>query len=117
MNQNQIAPDREEVKDQQPVQANKGEERQRWAGRTTFILAAIGSAIGLGNFWRFPYLVYKHGGAIFFIPYIIALLVIGIPMLLLELALGQKFQRGDIGVFRGIFPRAAGIGIASVFSA
>lgn len=113
---NKVRPDREEVKDQATDPGEIGEERQRWANRTTFILAAIGSAIGLGNFWRFPYLVYKHGGAIFFIPYILALFTIGIPMLLLELTLGQKFQRGDIGVFRGIYPRAAGVGIASVFS-
>ena len=79
-------------------------------------MAAIGSAIGLGNFWRFPYLTYKYGGAGFFIPYILALLFLGIPMLLLELSLGQKFQRGDIGVFRGIHPRLAGIGLGSVIS-
>ena len=91
-------------------------DRQRWAGRWTFVLAAIGSAIGLGNFWRFPYITYKHGGSVFFIPYLLALFFIGIPMLLLELSLGQKFQRGDIGVFRGIFPRMAGIGIASIWS-
>jgi SNF family Na+-dependent transporter len=92
-----------------------GGDRQRWASNTTFVLAAIGSAIGLGNFWRFPYLCYKWGGALFFIPYFISLLFLGIPMLMLEFALGQKFQRGDIGVFRGIHPRLAGIGLASVF--
>jgi SNF family Na+-dependent transporter len=59
--------------------------------RPTFVLAAIGSAIGLGNFWRFPYLTYKYGGAFFFFPYIICLLFMGIPLLLMELSLGQKF--------------------------
>jgi SNF family Na+-dependent transporter len=91
--------------------------RQRWAGSTTFILAAIGSAIGLGNFWRFPYLTFKWGGGIWFIPYLIALMLLGLPMMLLELSLGQLFQRGDIGVFRGIHPRLYGVGLASVFSA
>jgi len=95
---------------------NTGYDRPRWMGRWTFILAAIGSAIGLGNFWRFPYLTFKWGGAVFFVPYLICLFFIGIPMLLLELGLGQKFQRGDIGVFRGIHPRLAGVGLASVFS-
>jgi len=66
-------------------------ERQRWAGQSTFVLAAIGSAIGLGNFWRFPYLCYKWGGATFFIPYLGCLFFIGIPMLMLEFTLGQKF--------------------------
>ena len=91
--------------------------RQRWKGSVTFVLAAIGSAIGLGNFWRFPYLTYKWGGGIWFIPYLIALMLLGLPMMLLELSLGQLFQRGDIGVFRGIHPRLYGVGLASVFSA
>jgi len=92
-------------------------ERPVWLNRPTFILAAIGSAIGLGNFWRFPYLTYKYGGGYFFLPYLLSLFFMGIPLLLMELALGQKFQRGDISVFRGINKRLAGIGIASVFSA
>lgn len=62
--------------------------RQRWAGSVTFILAAIGSAIGLGNFWRFPSLCYKWGGGIFFVPYLFALFFLGLPMMLLELSLG-----------------------------
>jgi SNF family Na+-dependent transporter len=92
-------------------------DRQLWAGACTFIMAAIGSAIGLGNFWKFPYLCYKWGGGTFFIPYLCALFVLGLPMMLLELGLGQLFQRGDIGVFRGITPRFYGVGLASVFSA
>ena len=120
---NRVSPDsQEESKQSTPSDANsevpvKVQGRQRWKNRTTFILAAIGSAIGIGNFWRFPYLAYKHGGVIFFVPYLLALFLIGIPMLLLELSLGQKFQRGDIGVFRGIQPRIAGVGLTSVFSA
>jgi SNF family Na+-dependent transporter len=103
---------------EQPQPQSEGEKRLRWLNRPTFILAAIGSAIGLTNFWRFPYLCYKHGGGtIFMIPYLLALFLIGIPMLLLELTLGQKFQRGDIGVFRGIHPRLIGIGLGSIFSA
>jgi len=94
----------------------KPEERQRWMGRWTFILAAIGSAIGLGNFWRFPYLTWKHGGATFFFPWATCLFVMGIPFMIMELALGQKFQRGDIAVFRGINPRLVGIGVVSVYS-
>jgi len=69
----------------------KSAPRQRWAGSTTFVLAAIGSAIGLGNFWRFPYLTFKWGGGIWFIPYLIALMFLGLPMMLLELSLGQLF--------------------------
>ena len=89
--------------------------RQRWVSNNTFVLATIGAAIGLGNFWRFPYLCYKWGGGLFFVPYLFCLFFLGIPMLMLEFTLGQKFQRGDIGVFRAIHPRLAGIGVASVF--
>merc|ERR1719361_569284 len=92
-------------------------DRQRWKNQCTFVIAAIGSAIGLGNFWRFPYLCYKHGGGLFFVPYLCCLFFLGLPMLMLEFSLGQKFQRGDIGVFRGMSPRLAGIGMASVFCA
>jgi len=91
-------------------------DRQRWKNSCTFVIAAIGSAIGLGNFWRFPYLCSKWGGALFFVPYLSCLFFIGIPLLMLEFALGQFFQRGDIGVFRRINPRLAGIGLASVIA-
>ena len=66
-------------------------ERQRWLNSWTFVIAAIGSAIGLGNFWRFPYLCYKHGGGLFFVPYLCCLFFLGLPMLMLEFSLGQKF--------------------------
>ena len=92
------------------------EKRDRWNSRAAFILASIGSAIGLGNFLRFPFLAYRHGGVIFFIPYLIALFTIGIPMLLLELSLGQKFQKDNIKVFKSIHPRTTGVGLASIYS-
>ena len=58
------------------------------SSRLAFILAAIGSAVGIGNFWRFPYLTYKHGGAVFFIPYLTALFLFGIPMMIFETGVG-----------------------------
>ena len=65
--------------------------RGRWRNRIFFIISASGSAIGVGNIWKFPYLTYKHGGGAFILQYVIALVVCGIPMLVLELTLGQKF--------------------------
>ena len=89
--------------------------RDRWSGRWTFVIATIGAAVGLGNFWRFPGLTYKYGGfGNFCVPYLFALFFMGIPLALMELGLGQKFQRGDVSVFRNIHPRLAGIGIVSV---
>lgn len=66
------------------------ENRGAWKTNTGFLLAAIGSAVGLGNIWRFPYVAYENGGGAFLIPYVIALITAGIPILMLELALGQK---------------------------
>ncbi len=65
-------------------------ERVYWDSRTAFVLAAIGSAVGIGNIWRFPYICYKHGGGAFLLAYIIALFIVGIPLLTLEFAIGQK---------------------------
>jgi SNF family Na+-dependent transporter len=87
--------------------------RDRWESNTTFILASIGCAIGLGNLWRFPFLCYKWGGATFFIPYLLCLFFLGIPMLILEFTLGQVLQKGNIEVWRALHPRLYGIGVAT----
>lgn len=88
--------------------------RDRWNSKTVFLFAAIGSAVGLGNVWRFPYLAYKFGGGAFLIPYALSLFVIGIPLLILELMLGQKYQAGAIESFRKIHRRLEGIGFAGI---
>ena len=68
-----------------------GKENQ-WGSTLSFILAMIGSAVGLGNIWRYPYVLYSSGGGAFFIPYILALLIMGIPILILEFGIGFKFK-------------------------
>ncbi len=65
-------------------------EKVFWDNRMAFVLASIGSAIGLGNIWRFPYICYKYGGGAFLVAYIVALFVAGLPLLVLEFGLGQK---------------------------
>lgn len=81
---------------------NTKRERDRWGSRASFIMAAVGAAIGFGNVWRFPSLAYEYGGGAFFIPYLLALFFIGIPLVLLEVGLGQYHQTGDVGVFGSI---------------
>ena len=79
-------------------------------------MASIGSAVGLGNMWKFPYLCYKWGGAVFFIPYGICLLFLGIPMIMLEFSLGQILQRGNFVVWQKLQPCLQGIGLATTLS-
>lgn len=66
------------------------EQKEQWGSRWGFILAAVGSAVGLGNIWRYPYVAYENGGGAFLVPYLIALFTAGIPILLLEYAIGHK---------------------------
>ncbi|HIF9430423.1 TPA: sodium-dependent transporter [Photobacterium damselae] len=66
--------------------------REQWGSRAGFILAAVGSAIGLGNIWRFPYMAYENGGGAFFIPYLFAMLTAGIPFMIMEFTLGHKLR-------------------------
>ncbi len=66
----------------------------KWNRRSVFILAAIGSAVGLGNVWRFPFVCYENGGGAFLIPYLVALLTAGIPLMILEFSIGHKMAAG-----------------------
>lgn len=76
--------------------------RENWETRGAFVLAAIGSAVGLGNVWRFPYEAYTNGGGAFLVPYIAAMLVVGIPLLIMEFSLGHFTQLSAPGAFREI---------------
>ncbi|XP_053506065.1 sodium- and chloride-dependent GABA transporter 2 isoform X2 [Ictalurus furcatus] len=89
------------------------EQREKWANKTEFMLSMAGEIIGLGNVWRFPYLCYKNGGGVFFIPYFVFLIFCGIPVFFLETALGQYTSEGGITAWRKICPMFEGIGIAS----
>ncbi|RKZ28984.1 sodium-dependent transporter [bacterium] len=76
--------------------------RDIWESRTAFVLASIGSAIGLGNLWRFPYVCYKYGGGAFLVAYAICLLLAGIPLLMLEFSIGKRMNNASPGAFRGV---------------
>ncbi|XP_062980273.1 sodium- and chloride-dependent transporter XTRP3 isoform X1 [Elgaria multicarinata webbii] len=88
--------------------------RPLWDNPFQFVFACISYAVGLGNVWRFPYLCQMHGGGGFLIPYLIMLIVEGMPLLFLELAVGQRMRQGSIGAWRAISPYLCGVGVASV---
>lgn len=93
------------------------EKRGNWASRSTFILAAIGSAVGLGNAWRFPGLAAKYGGGAFLFVYLIAMLIVGVPLLMMEISVGRKIHKGAPGAFRAINKKTEWIGWAATSNA
>ncbi|XP_019206363.1 sodium-dependent neutral amino acid transporter B(0)AT1 [Oreochromis niloticus] len=89
-------------------------DRPKWDNKVQYILTCVGFCIGIGNVWRFPYLCQTHGGGAFLIPYIILLVLEGLPLLLLEFGIGQRLRKGSVGVWRAINPYLTGVGIASM---
>ena len=89
--------------------------REQWSGQLGFLMAAIGSAIGLGNIWRFPGVAYTNGGGAFVVPYVIALLAAGLPILLLDYALGHRFRGSTPAVFRRMSSKLEWLGWFQVF--
>ncbi|XP_077361471.1 sodium- and chloride-dependent GABA transporter 2-like isoform X2 [Festucalex cinctus] len=89
------------------------QERGYWSTKAEFILTVMGAIIGPGNVWRFPYLCYKNGGGVFFIPYILFMVICGIPLFFLETAMGQYTNQGGITCWKKICPLFQGIGYAS----
>ena len=96
-------------------------KREVWNSKTAFVLAAIGSAIGLGNIWRFPYVAFENGGGAFLVAYFICLFVAGIPLLMLEFSMGHQTKQAAPGAFARLRPRmqwfgwfAVGVGFVIV---
>lgn len=79
-------------------------QREQWGSRVAFILAAAGSAVGLGNIWRFPYVVGTNGGAAFVIIYLVIIALIGYPMMVTEMTIGQKTKKNAVGAFKELAP-------------
>ncbi len=79
-------------------------DRGEWGSRLGFILAAAGSAIGLGNIWRFPYVTGQNGGAAFLVLYLMCVLLLGVPVMVAELTIGRFSKRNPVGAFEAIRP-------------
>jgi NSS family neurotransmitter:Na+ symporter len=96
--------------------------KETWSSRWVFILAAVGAAAGLGNLWRFPYMVYENGGGAFLFAYLLILLGFGIPLVIMEVAFGQRSQTEVVQAFRntaGAFGRFVGwltIGVVTLIA-
>ena len=80
-------------------------KKNQWNSQLSFLLAMIGAAVGLGNIWRFSYVLYSNGGGAFFIPYLVAIAIMGIPFLILEYGIGFSFKNSFTNIFKSINPK------------
>ncbi|XP_028317375.1 sodium-dependent neutral amino acid transporter B(0)AT1-like [Gouania willdenowi] len=100
--------------DLEQMEKNESADGPKWDNKAQYILTCVGFCVGLGNVWRFPYLCQSHGGGAFLIPYLILLVLEGMPLLLMEFAIGQRLRKGSVGVWRSINPYLTGVGIGSM---
>lgn len=94
-----------------------GKQRDNWGSRLGFIMAAAGSAVGLGNIWRFPYTTGENGGSAFIIIYLVFVFVIGLSVMTAELAVGRRTQLAAVGAFKKYSNRWTFAGVLGVISA
>ena len=78
--------------------------REHWGSRLGFILAASGSAVGLGNIWKYPHMAGENGGAAFTVIYLICILLVGLPIVIAEFVIGRKTQLSPVGAFKTLAP-------------
>ena len=88
--------------------------RATWGSKTAFVLAAAGSAVGLGNIWGFPTVAGQNGGAAFLLIYLIAVALIGFPVMLAELIVGRKTRRNPVGAFKALVPGTAWVAVGGL---
>ncbi|XP_043791980.1 sodium- and chloride-dependent betaine transporter-like isoform X3 [Apis laboriosa] len=96
------------------VELEQDPERGSWANPIEFVLSCIGYAVGIGNVWRFPYLVYRNGGGAFIIPFVLMLITMGLPIFFLELAVGQYSGLGPNEAFKRMAPALEGLGYCTL---
>ena len=95
----------------------ENKQREQWGSRVGFLLAAAGSAVGLGNIWRFPYLAGSNGGSAFIIIYLVFAIVIGISIMLAEFSIGRRTQLAAVGAYKKLDSRFTFAGVLGVLSA
>ena len=88
-------------------------KRSTFTGQLGFILAAAGSAVGLGNIWRFPYLAARDGGGLFLVIYLILVLTFGFTLLITEVAIGRKTRRSPLRAYSGLNNKWKYLGIVA----
>ncbi|MFQ6618274.1 MAG: sodium-dependent transporter, partial [Fidelibacterota bacterium] len=76
------------------------EQREHWKSKIGFILAATGSAVGLGNIWKFPYITYANKGGAFVLTYLLAVAAVGVPIMIAEILLGRSTAKNPVGAFK-----------------
>lgn len=86
----------------------KQQKRETWSGSFGFILASVGSAVGLGNVWKFPYITGENGGGAFVLVYLACIALIGLPLLIAEMTLGRRSQKEPLGAFTSLADAARG---------
>nr|XP_031314939.1 orphan sodium- and chloride-dependent neurotransmitter transporter NTT5-like isoform X1 [Camelus dromedarius] len=99
--------DKDEPKDEAP------HDQSSWANKIEYLLAQVDFSVGLSTIWRFPYLCFHNGGGSFLIIYIFMLFLVGVPLLFLEMAAGQRMHQGSIGGWKVISPWIGGLGYTS----
>ena len=81
-------------------------KREQWSSRTGFILATVGSAVGLGNVWRFPTVVVQSGGGAFVILFLIIVVIVGVPLIIAELTMGRASKKNIVTTFTVLAPKS-----------
>ncbi|KAI4272139.1 MAG: hypothetical protein LQ337_005508 [Flavoplaca oasis] len=99
-----------------PPPAYSEDGRAQWPSRTSFLLASMGGAMGFGNMLRYPSQVYNNNGLQWFIPYLMAITCLAIPLLILEIAIGQAHRSGTVISFNALDNRLRGVGLSMVFT-
>ncbi|XP_035724694.1 sodium- and chloride-dependent glycine transporter 1-like isoform X1 [Vespa mandarinia] len=101
---------------QAPLQGGEDDhpERGTWTGKFDFLLSLLGYSVGLGNVWRFPYLCYSNGGGAFLIPFTVMLIIAGLPLMFMELSLGQYASLGPVAAYKRFCPLLRGLGYGMV---